>query len=497
MSKNLCWNPNTFKKPTMQDPLSYPISQDLLEKQKQHQEDQEPPKSLTKKNKSKRLGLLPLIFLIYFHVSGGPYGQEPVVGAAGPFFAILGFIAFPIFWSAPEALITAELSTAFPNNGGFVIWAHTAFGPFWGYLMGSWKFLSGVINLASFPGLCIGYVESVAPGLVSSTLTRFSVVFFSTSILSLMNFTGLHVVAYASIPLAIISLFPFLVLSCVAIPQIDPSKWMVVNQVGRNKEWKRFFNSLLWNLNCWDSVSTLVGEIKNPKKTIPKALVSSMGFTSLAYLIPLLTSIGAISMDLDDWIDGYYAVIAEDIAGPWLKRWIKLGSVISGCGLFQAQLSTCSYQLQGMADLGILPQIFGKRSSYFDTPWVGIVISTFVGLSVSALRLEDMRVSVNFLYSMGMLLEFSAFLWLRVKFPETHRPFKVPIGLHGLIGMCSIPCVVLLYLIFVAGIGVYLLFFVLSLLGIVLYFVLGIFKANMWLEFNNVDNKKITDEDLG
>ncbi|RVW48637.1 putative polyamine transporter [Vitis vinifera] len=85
---------------------------------------------------SKKLSLIPLIFLIYFEVAGGPFGEEPAVQAAGPLLAILGFLIFPFIWSIPEALITAELSTAFPGNGGFVIWADQAFGPFWGSLMG-------------------------------------------------------------------------------------------------------------------------------------------------------------------------------------------------------------------------------------------------------------------------------------------------------------------------------------------------------------------------
>lgn len=43
-----------------------------------------------------KLTLIPLIFIIYFEVAGGPYGEEPVVKAAGPFFAILGFLIFPL-----------------------------------------------------------------------------------------------------------------------------------------------------------------------------------------------------------------------------------------------------------------------------------------------------------------------------------------------------------------------------------------------------------------
>lgn len=75
-----------------------------------------------------QLTLLPLIFLIFFEVSGGPYGSEPAVRAAGPLLSIFGFLLFPFIWSVPESLLTAELSTALPGNGGFVLWTHRAFG---------------------------------------------------------------------------------------------------------------------------------------------------------------------------------------------------------------------------------------------------------------------------------------------------------------------------------------------------------------------------------
>lgn len=68
---------------------------------------------------AKKLTLVPLIFLIYFEVAGGPFGEEPAVQAAGPLLAILGFLIFPFIWSVPEALITAELSTAFPGISQF------------------------------------------------------------------------------------------------------------------------------------------------------------------------------------------------------------------------------------------------------------------------------------------------------------------------------------------------------------------------------------------
>jgi hypothetical protein len=101
------------------------------------------------------------VVLVFYGVSGGPFGVEPAVAAGvsdrvalgfcdgfvfelqltgscalqGPLIALLGFIVLPIAWSIPEALITAELSTAFPEASGFVAWVTTAYGPFWGFMV--------------------------------------------------------------------------------------------------------------------------------------------------------------------------------------------------------------------------------------------------------------------------------------------------------------------------------------------------------------------------
>lgn len=185
------------------------------------------PTTTTTTTSRKKLTLIPLIFLIYFEVAGGPYGEEPAVQAAGPLLAILGFLIFPFIWSIPEALVTAELSTAFPGNGGFVIWAHKAFGPFCGSLMGSWKFLTGVINIAAFPILCIDYMKKLFP-IFSSGLPRTLAIMLSTVVLSFVNYTGLNIVGFAAIALGVISLFPFILMSLIAIPQIRPHRYIII-----------------------------------------------------------------------------------------------------------------------------------------------------------------------------------------------------------------------------------------------------------------------------
>lgn len=67
---------------------------------------------------SQKLSTLALAVLVFYKVSGGPFGCEPSVKAGGPFFAILGFTIMPIIWCIPEALITAELGSAYPEPSG-------------------------------------------------------------------------------------------------------------------------------------------------------------------------------------------------------------------------------------------------------------------------------------------------------------------------------------------------------------------------------------------
>ncbi|CAL0329665.1 unnamed protein product [Lupinus luteus] len=425
---------------------------------------------ITKTKPTKKLALVPLVFLIYFEVAGGPYGEESAVGAAGPLFAIIGFIIFPFIWSIPEALLTAELATTFPGNGGFVIWANEAFGPFWGSLMGFWKFFCGVINLASYPVLCINYLKLLIPSL-SSGLPHFFSIFISTSVLSFLNYSGLAIVGYTAVFLGVISLLPFVLLTLISLPKIDPTRWLSLGQEGVNKDWTLYFNTIFWNLNFWDSASTLAGEIEEPHKTFPKALLSAGFLTCLAYIIPLLAATGAMPLDQKNWAGGYFANVAETIAGKWLKLWMEIGAVLSIIGLFEAQLSSAAYQLLGMADLSFVPRIFGERSRWFNTPWMAILLSTIIALSVSFFTFTEIISIVNFLYSLGMLLEFASFLWLRRKFPSLKRPFQVPLGLQGLVLMCLMPSVLLVYVMAIAT------------------------RIVNWIEFNHVGGDKLDEED--
>ncbi|KAK1353433.1 Polyamine transporter [Heracleum sosnowskyi] len=427
-----------------------------------------------------KVALLPLVFLIFYEVSGGPFGVEDSVQAAGPLLALLGFLVFPFIWSVPEALITAEMGTMFPENGGYVVWVSSALGPYWGFQQGWMKWLSGVIDNALYPVLFLDYLKSGIPALADG-LPRIAAVLVLTAVLTYMNYRGMTIVGWVAVLLGIFSILPFVVMGLVSIPKLEPSRWMVVDL--HDVDWNLYLNTLFWNLNYWDSISTLSGEVHNPKKTLPKALFYALIMVVLGYFLPLLAGTGAVPLQRDLWSDGYFSDIAKIVGGVWLRWWVQAAAAMSNMGMFVAEMSSDSFQLLGMAERGMLPEFFAKRSRY-GTPLVGILFSASGVLLLSWMSFQEIVAAENFLYCFGMILEFLAFIQLRMKHPAASRPYKIPLGTSGSILMCIPPTALICIVLALSSLKVFVVSMIAVIIGLVLQPCLKHIEKKRFMKFS-------------
>ena len=104
--------------------------------------------------------------------------------------------------------------------------------------------------------------------------------------------------------------------------------------------------------------------------------------------------------------------------------WIILAAAASQIGLYEAEMSSDSYQIFGMAERGMLPKCFGMKSRY-GTPTVGILLSS-TGVAVMCLTFQFEKVveTLNYAYGLALLLEYASFVYLRIKAPHAARPYK-------------------------------------------------------------------------
>jgi amino acid transporter len=384
--------------------------------------------------------------------------MESSVAYAGAFYTLLGFVLFPILWAVPESLITAELATCYPEASGCVAWVAEAFGDDVGLLNGYLTWLSGVTDNSLYPVLFIQYLISDTPSLADNfeqgSLTRWAFIASLTLLLSYLNYRGLEIVGNFNVAICIISIVPFIILSVACIPHIDTAKWFVIPEGAyygmASIKWGDFMNILFWNLNYWDHAASVTGEVDVPGKTFPRASFYAVLLVTLGYLHPLLATLGVSDDPPSEWDDGYSEIIAKQVSGRWLSLWIVLASGLANLGLYQAEMTADTFQLLGMAERGLIPKIFAKRSPY-GTPTFAILVSSVIIAFFSFFDFTELVEMVNFLYIFSLIMEFAAFIKLRVSHGDIHRPFKIPLGTVGCVLMLTPATIFLLVMIALAS----------------------------------------------
>ncbi|KAL0009561.1 hypothetical protein SO802_011063 [Lithocarpus litseifolius] len=196
---------------------------------------------------------------------------------------------------------------------------------------------------------------------------------------------------------------------------------------------------------------------------------------------------GAIPVNRELWTDGYFSDIAKIIGGVWLRLWIQGASAVSNMGMFVDEMSSDSFQLLGMAEPGMLPEFFGKRSHY-GTPLIGILFSASGVFLLSWLSFQEIIAAENFLYCFGMILEFIAFVWLRVEHPTLYRPYKIPGGIVGAILLCISPTILICIVLTLSTLKVFLVSIVAMMIGLVMHPCLKYVEKKRWIKFSTNPN---------
>jgi len=221
--------------------------------------------------RKRRLTVPGLAAVIFYSVCGGPFGCEGTISAAGPLFTLLGFVLVPFVWSVPEALVTAELATAFPENVGFVAWVTAAFGPRWGFLEGFLSWLCAATDNALYPVLFCDYLKRIWPALEGGAARSSCVVAFSLA-LSVLNFVGVDIAGWTTAVLAVFTMSPFAIIVPVGLPKVKVDN-LLLRPALEDVDWGKFLRILFWNLNYWDSASSIAGEVHRPEWSFPLALL--------------------------------------------------------------------------------------------------------------------------------------------------------------------------------------------------------------------------------
>ena len=395
-------------------------------------------------SKERRVTMLALTWLIFFTTCGGAYGLEPLIGAAGPAWAIALILVTPLVWSLPTALMAAELTTLMPVEGGYYVWIREAFGPFWAVQQACWTIACAVVWMAIYPVLLVSYLTFLIPALSTSAVSRWLIAVLVIVLGMALNFQGAREVGRSAEVSAYLVLGIFVLLLMIWLMR-GPAPSSIVEVLGSDLA-SRHKGALLLGLSIiifdcsgWENASTYAGEVDQPQRNYPRALGFALLVLVVCYLLPVIAGITVTTSPAIWSSDAGWPVISQLMGGRWLGGLVAVGGLVSMWGLFNGQLLYISRLPYVLACDGWLPGFLGRLSPETGVPRMailcfGVVIAIFAALSFGSLAIIQCL-----LYAAGLTLEFLALLVLRIRRPDAHRSFRIPAGWLGLGYVCVAP----------------------------------------------------------
>ena len=368
-------------------------------------------------------------------------------GIAGPAvilsFGIAGIIAML------TALSAAELSSFITETGASYAYTKKAFGRFWSFLVGWFKYFDYMVGGAAVSVGFAAYFTSVF-GLEGSLPIVLAAIGLPI-ILCVLNILGVKEATRTTSVMVLIKIFAIVFLLMIGgfylIQHFDLGHYTPFFATGfggmLNGAAVIFFVFIGFN-----TVTMMSEETKNPQKTIPKALMLAFGVTFVLYISVAVLLIGVL-----DWREvgtdahplGTIASIVSE--NQMFFDFISFSALIAAGSVVLSSILGGTRASFAMGRDGLLPHQFEKISKRFGTPYLSIIIGgaiivIFAGLFYN--NIDTIASIVNFGSLFTYLFVNLSLIKLRRSNPEIIRGFKVPLyPIVPILGAAS--CIGLMY----------------------------------------------------
>jgi amino acid transporter len=397
-----------------------------------------------------------LVFMMYAVICSGAYGLEEMISGSGPGMALLTLIVLPFLWSIPISLSCAELSARYPVEGGYYRWARMAFGDFTGYIAGWLVYLAIFMTNATFAVLFGNYLRYWFPDLPHTAhwIIAAGIVWATTW----LNWRGIRLVGSASVIMTILIFLPFIGMTILGILQWrqNPFTPFVNPELPPLSAFGAGLMIAIWLYSGYEKLTTNAGEVENPSRAFPIALLASVPLVAATYVLPTLAGLASHGR-WADWGESYYSVAAQALGGPVLGAMMASGGLVSNACILMVTILGQSRLPMVLAEDGFFPEAFRRTHPRFGTPTVSLVFGGIVLTFLCRLKFSDLAALFSLVQVFAYLLIYAALLRLRSHPPRagsgpehhgggepgaTAGGFRIPFGRAGIVAM-TLPSVIL------------------------------------------------------
>lgn len=361
-------------------------------------------------------------------------------GSSLLFYYLIATVTFFI----PSALVAAELATAWPETGGIYVWVREAFGRRSAFLAIWIQWLYQIIwypTILSFIAVTIAYL--ISPALAENKtyiLITLLIVFWSATFLNCLGLTISSKISTASTIIGVIIPMVFIMLL--------GAVWLLTGHTSQisfsahslsvptvNSDTLRLFITLLFSLMGMEMIAVHAGDVKNPAKDYPRALIIA-AVLILATVIPASLAISAVippkEIGLTTGVIEAFTIFLKAFHLAWMEPIMVISIAIGSFGIFFVWLLASSRCLLIAAQDNCLPRFLQKTNAR-EMPVTLFLVQgvIFSVLCIAFVLMPSVNSAFWFLTASSSQLAliyylflFASALRLRYKKPDVIRPFK-------------------------------------------------------------------------
>lgn len=332
------------------------------------------------------------------------------------------------------ALSYCELGTALPVAGGEYLYLHRAYGPFIGFLSGWTSFTVGFSAAIAAGAMSVAaYVNQLLPLDGEQDLLSTVIALALLWSITAFHLAGIEAGGFLQRTLTVLNMGAIMALIAAGVMG-GKGDWthLSLSDAGAAQSIGLSIVSLIFALYAysgWNAAVYLAGEVIDPARTIPRALISGTLFVTLLYLA--LNAFYFYALSVADLAQPPLLPVANKVAvallGVDAARFVTIILCLSIAGAMSAMVWAGPRVYYAMAQDGLIPSYFCRTSGTRGTPTHAILLqSLWASVLILSGSFEQLVVYSGTVLMIFSALAVGAVLVLRRKEPDLPRPYRTP-----------------------------------------------------------------------
>lgn len=317
--------------------------------------------------------------IVNITIGGGifrlPAVAATTLGSAAPIAYIVCAVAMALI-----VLCFAEAGSRVSLTGGVYAYVEVAFGPLLGFVTGVLMWAGITVATAAVSSLFADALVALVPALSPARGVAISLILIA---LALLNITGVRGANRFVELMTIAKLLPLVLLIAGGLTAVATRNLAVAHAPPASSIARASVISIFAFLGV-ESALVPGGEVKDPSRTVPRAIFLAMAIIVVVYLSVQVVAQGVLGPALAS-AKTPLADAAAIAFGAWGRAVILVGMVVSMFGYLSGMTLAVPRTLYAFARDGFLPAPIAAIHARFRTPHIAIVLQTLVviGLAVS------------------------------------------------------------------------------------------------------------------